>query len=72
MTIKELFETLNVCSYDKIVVHWPWENQDESNIDKEYHDVTFDLAGAVIDLFGHVHIMTMDETGQYDGMVLFL
>ena len=67
MTINDLFETLDFSSYDKIVVHWPWADQDESDATKEYHEITFDFADAVMDLFGHVHIMTMDETGQYDG-----
>ena len=67
MTINDLFETLEFSSYDKIVVHWPWADQDESATTKEYHEITFDFADAVMDLFGHVDIMTMDETGQYDG-----
>ena len=62
MTIKHLFETLDFNSYDKIIVHWPTSQEDS-----EFNEVTFDLAEPLVELFGHINIMTMAETSDYDG-----
>ena len=64
MTIKHLFDTLDFTSYDQICIHWPMTND---NQDKEYHDIIFEYAEPLIELFGHINIMTMDETSDYDG-----
>jgi hypothetical protein len=63
MTIKDLFDTLDFSSYDKIVVHWPTS----SNSDGEFNEVSFDFAEPLIELFGSLDIMTMDKTSEYDG-----
>ena len=66
MTIKQLFDTLDFSSYDKIIVHWPMEDVSKDG-EKDYHDVTFQYADPCIELFGHINIMTMEETSVYDG-----
>ena len=63
MTIENLFETLDFSSYDKIIVHWPTQSDDSG----EFNEVAFDLAEPLIELFGHLDIMTMSETSDYDG-----
>ena len=69
MTIKHLFNTLDFASYDQICVHWPMANDNmaNDNSDKEYHDIIFEYAEPLIELFGHINIMTIDETLDYDG-----
>lgn len=70
MTIKHLFETLDFSSYDQICVHWPMANDNQvanNNQDKEYHDIIFEYAEPLVELFGHIYIMTMNETSDYDG-----
>ena len=62
MTIKHLFDTIDFSSYDKIVVHWPTADED-----RDFHNICFEYAEPLIELFGHVEIMTMDETSAYDG-----
>lgn len=64
MTIKHLFDTLDFSSYDQIYVHWPMVND---NLEKEYHDIIFEYAEPLVELFGHIKIMTMSETSKYDG-----
>jgi hypothetical protein len=61
MTIKNLFETLDYTSYDKIFVHWP------DNTGSEFNVVTFDWADACIELLGDRNIMTINETSEHDG-----
>ena len=63
MTIKNLFDTLDFSSYDKIIVHWPIVEGDAS----EFHDVEFTYAEPLVGLFGDVGIMTMSETSDMDG-----
>ena len=63
MTIRNLFETLDFSSYDKIVVHWPLAEGDSS----EFHDVEFAYSEPLIELFGNINIMTMSETSDTDG-----
>lgn len=62
MTIKELFDTLDFSSYNKIVVHWPTLHGDE-----EFNEISFEYAEPLMELFGHINIMTMNETSNYDG-----
>lgn len=62
MTIKNLFDTLDFSSYDKIVIHWPNNCGDD-----EFNSVTFDYADPCIELFGNLNIMTMHETSDHDG-----
>ena len=62
MTIKELFDTLDFSSYDKIVVHWPTLHEDG-----EFNEISFEYAEPLVELFGHIHIMTMEETQNTDG-----
>lgn len=64
MTVKELFDTLDFSSYDKIVVHWPTSSSDNS---EEFNEVSFDYAEPLVELFGTLNIMTMNETSDYDG-----
>lgn len=64
MTVKELFDTLDFSSYDKIVVHWPTSSSDNSG---EFNEVSFDYAEPLVELFGTLNIMTMNETSDYDG-----
>lgn len=65
MTINDLFNTLDFSSYDKIVLHWGMIKGDGR--DDEYHDVSFSYAEPLQELFGDVHIMTMEETQNTDG-----
>lgn len=60
MTIKDLFETLDYSSYDGIIVHWPVN----IDFDDDYHSVSFDYGDAVIDVFGDIEIMNMQETSE--------
>ena len=64
MTINDLFNTLDVSSYDKIVVHWPMIADGR---EADYHAITFDYAEPLQELFGDVCIMTMLETQDTDG-----
>lgn len=63
MTIKNLFDTLDYSSYDKIVVHWPTSSEESG----EFNEVSFDFAEPLVELFGTLNIMTMNETSDYDG-----
>ena len=62
MTIKNLLDTLDFSSYDKIIVHWPNDCGDN-----DFHSVTFDYSDPCIELFGNINIMTMKETSDHDG-----
>ena len=64
MTINDLFNTLDFASYDKIIVHWPMIADGR---DMDYHSISFDYAEPLQELFGDVHIMTMEETQNIDG-----
>jgi hypothetical protein len=60
MTIRDLFETLDFSSYDKIYVHWPMES------DNDYNKVVFEYSDSIIEMFGPIHIKTMQETYAMD------
>jgi hypothetical protein len=62
MTIKDLFDTLDFSSYYRILLHWPILDDPE-----EFHKVEFEYSEPLVELFGDVHIMTMDESHEYDG-----
>jgi hypothetical protein len=61
MTIKNLFDTLDFSSYDKVIVRWPTSHEDG-----EFNEVSFDFAEPLVELFGTLNIMTMNETSDYD------
>ena len=65
MTINDLFQTLDFSCYDEIIVHWPM--MVDNGQEKDYHAISSKYAEPLQELFGDIHIMTMDETSNYDG-----
>ena len=61
MTIKDLFNTLDSLSYYKIRLYYPILHDPE-----EFHKIEFEYAEPLIELFGDIHIMTMDESCEHD------
>ena len=62
MTIRDFCETMCCFSYDKIIVHWPYE--DDPNDTCQIESSNYE---AIAELFGDIHILTMGESSDLDG-----